>query len=587
MIKKIISIFKTIKRLLKNIFIRPFITVCAKIKYLLSGRQLVSAGSGIAKNLPKILKTKPEKREDYFDWGSIYIAKSLVLIITVIVIALPLLYIFLLHPRLIGWFGVKDFQLDNGKLTSYSGRVRVYYDEEFKLLEFEGRLRDGKADGGGSEYYENGICKFVGEFVDGMYEGEGILYYEDGSVEYRGEFMGGRFEGIGDYIDEDGAVYSGVFENGVITGHGTLTTNGNLYYEGNFSNGVIDGEGRTFYPNGTVRHSGIFSDGVPNGAAMEYYSDGTIKYNGTFVAGKYSGSGVLYFPNGTKQYSGGFDMGVYSGSGTLFGSEGERLYTGEFEEGLYSGNGTLYGFDGSITSGTFSLGVITGVASRTFADGVRYDGCFSDNMMNGSGTLSDVTGNFTYSGMFLDDDFDYSNIIGANSSSVKAAMPSLLQTVAEDCFYLNDSSFGIAVRCSFASNGDLAAAVEMFERPISGAKTVISQESDIFAPHASSITRSEDEYLPLWAANEFGISAESVNCYTALYGSIAVNFWTDKATGRLLLKSAKSASDVPSASAENTSENNGIFGLSSDEVSKLLEELGLDIADFASLWPAI
>ena len=162
-------------------------------------------------------------------------------------------------------------------------------------------------------------------------------------------------------------------------------------------------------------------------------------------------------------------------------------------------------------------------------------------------------------------------------------MPSLVQTVAENCFYLNDQSFGIAIRCSFASNGDPAAVVEVFERPISGAAVVISRASDIRAPHASSISSSEGEQLPLWAAEEFGIAAESVDCYTALYDGIAVNFWTDQATGILLLKSAKSVSGVSGTDGKNTSENGSMLALSKEEIAKLLDELGLDIADFEGL----
>lgn len=583
MIKNLIANFRVIGRVLKNILLRPFRTASARIKELSSGRQLAGAVPGMVKKLPEILRTKPEKRADYFDWGSIYVAKSLVLIAAALAIALPLLYLFLLHPLLTGWFWVRDFYAADVLLSSYTGKVRVYYDEQFERLRFEGRLENGKADGAGSEYYESGGYRFVGGFAEGAYEGEGILYYEDGSVEYRGGFADGRFEGIGEYTDGDGRVYSGVFENGVMTGRGMLTVGGSKYYEGEFSHGEIGGEGKMFDPGGALRYSGSFTDGAPNGTALEYYPDGTVKYNGTFAAGSYSGTGVLYCENGKKRYSGGFEKGVYSGSGTLYGKDGERLYTGEFENGLYNGSGTLYGSDGSVTEGNFSDGEIVGAAVRTFVNGTRYEGCFSDHMMSGSGSLSDVAGNFTYSGAFLDDDFDYAGMIGAEPSAVREMMPSLVQTVAENCFYLTDPSFGIAVRCSFASNGDPAAAVEVFERPLSGAVNVISRASDISAPHASSVSRSEEEQLPLWAAEEFGISAERVDCYTASYEGISVHFWTDRATGRLLLKSAESGSEIPEMGGKNTAGNDGAPALSTEEIVRLLEELGLDIADFESL----
>lgn len=583
MIKNLVGSFRVIGRVLKNILLSPFRTAYVKAKELFSGRQLVGAVPGMVKKLPDILRRKPEKRADYFDWGSIYVAKSLVLTAAALVIALPLLYLFLLRPLLTAWFWVRDFHAEDVLLSSYTGRVRVYYDENFERVQFEGRLGSGKADGRGIEYYENGGYRFVGGFSAGAYEGEGILYYEDGSVEYRGEFAGGRFEGVGEYTDGDGAVYSGVFENGLIMGHGTLTVGGSLYYEGNFSHGAIDGEGKSFYPDGTVRYGGSFTDGEPNGMALEYYPDGTVKYSGAFAAGQYSGTGVLYSESGKKRYSGGFEAGAYSGEGTLYAEDGNRLYTGGFENGLYSGSGTLYGSDGSVTTGNFSDGEIVGAAVRAFANGMRYEGCFSDHMMNGGGTLSDAAGSFSYSGAFLDDDLDYAYIIGSEPSSVREILPSLAQTVAESCFYLNDRRFGIALRCSFASDSDPAAIAEVFERPINGAEIVIFRPSDIKAPHASSVSESEGERLPLWAEEEFGISAESVDCFTALYEGIAVNFWTDKTTGRLLLKSAKSVSEIPEAHGKSVSENDRFSGLSAEEIVKLLEELGLDMADFESL----
>lgn len=581
MIKSLISSFKTIGRVLKNIIIRPFRTAYAKIKYILSGRKLISTVPGMAKKLPKILKTKPEKREDYFDWGSVYVAKSLVLLILVIVIALPLLYIFLFHPLLTKWFWVKDFHIDDSSLSSYSGRVRVYYDEKFEELEFEGRLEEGLAVNKGEEYYENGRNKYVGAFFEGVYEGDGILYYDDGAVKYRGEFVGGRFDGIGEYTDENSNVYSGTFSKGSINGRGTLTVDGNLYYDGNFSDGLMNGDGKTFYSDGTVNLSGTFTDGVLNGAGLEYYSNGMIKYNGTFVAGQYNGTGVLYAENGKKVYSGSFEMGAYSGSGTLYGENGVKLYTGEFEDGIYSGSGTLYGADGSVTSGNFSEGEISGAAIRTFINGRRYEGCFSDNLMNGSGTLSDVTGNFTYSGAFLDNDFDYRTIIGAEPSAVKEAIPSLSQVVADDCFYLKDNAFGILIKCSFASGNNSAAVTEMYSKPVSGIETVISGEKDVNAPQASLVSKAEDEKIAPWAAAEFGIDADSVECYEAFYGDTAVYYWTDISTGHLLLKSAKITSNF--SDTESTAKSEDTFGLSEDEITNLLGELGLDPADFASL----
>lgn len=582
MINKIFSVFRMLGRVLKNLFLRPFRTVYSRVKYFFSAGRLVSAVPGAAKKLPKIIKTKPEKREDYFDWGGFYIAKSLVLLIVVILIAVPLLYIFLLHPLLTSWFWVKDFTVDDAGLSSYSGRVCIYYDSEHTELKFTGRLKDGKAIESGEEYYENGRNKYIGEYVDGLYEGDGILYYDDGAVMYRGDFSGGRYNGIGEYTDENGDLYSGTFEKGKLNGSGTLTTKGVLYYDGGFVDGVINGEGKVLYADGTVRYSGTFSNGLLNGNALEYYSNGTLKYNGSFTAGLYNGNGILYYESGKKLYSGGFDMGKYSGSGTLYGADGAKLYSGEFEEGVYSGSGTLYGNDGSVTVGSFAGGEIVGAAERSFASGRKYEGCFADGLMNGSGTLSEVTGENIYTGAFLDDDVDYRSIIGAEPNKVKEAMPSLVQTVDSDCFYLKDSSFGIALKCSFVTADSPAAVKEAFVRPISGTVQIIRSAKDINAPSALSVETTESAYLPNWAASEFGINSGSVKCYAAYYDGLTVYYWTDIVSGTLLLKSAEVSSNTSGGAGSAVDGVSG-QGLTTEEIIDLFNELGLDINDFSSL----
>ena len=576
MIKKMISSIQMMGRVLKNLLLRPFRVFNNKLTHLLSGGRAATALPGMVKKLPKILKTKPEKAEDYFDWGSIYVAKSLVALIAALLILLPLVYIFFLHPLLTSWFWVRDFHTDDAALATYSGRVRVYYDTELESLRFEGRLSDGQPTESGVVYYENGRLNYDGGFEEGKLSGSGILYYEDGSVHYRGSFEKGEFNGTGELTKEDGRVYAGTFENGELQGNGSVSDNGRLFYSGGFVDSVPEGSGKQYHENGAVKYSGSFSGGVPHGLAMEYTDSGVLKYNGMFTSGLYNGDGVLYADNGSKLYSGGFEMGSYSGSGTLY-DNGAKLYTGEFENGLFNGSGTLYGADGSVTVGSFADGEISGAAERTYVNGMKYEGCFEQDMPHGAGTLSDVTGSFSYSGMFCDGDFDYSRILGQSSAAVAELFPSLQQRIETDCFYLEDDEFGLIVRLSFATESTSAAAEEVYAKPFAGS-CVIRSTDDIAAPSAVSVGLS-DKTLPEWAEGELRLDGGSLICYAAAYETCTVYYWVDKTDGALVLKSADSLYAGGSGGTEGAEESS----LSFEEIEALFEDIGLDIKDFESL----
>ena len=539
-------------RVLKNMLLRPFKAKTDQPATSLNKADS-SAFSDLVKGLPDMLKRRPEKPEDYYDWGSIYVAKSTVITAAVLLITLPLIYIFLLHPLFTSWFWVKDFYAEDEAVAAYNGRVRIYFDEELEHLSFESRLEEGKAAGDGTAYYESGAVYYEGKYNEGEFDGSGTLYYENGIVQYRGTFSAGELS-EGEYTTEDGTVYSGSFESGLLQGSGTMSVNGRLLYIGEFTDGTPEGNGKQFYPSGTARYIGSFSEGIPHGAAMEYSESGTLVYSGSFM------------------------LGAYGGEGTLYDESGKKLYSGGFEAGNYSGSGTLYGNDGSITYGSFKDGDIIGTAERVYANGTRYEGGFSVNIPDGAGVLTDVTGNVIYSGIFAQGDYDYNSIAGQPAAAVREMFPSLTQTVASEYFYLENSGFGISVRFSFATAETAAVAEEIFARPFSGS-TLIKSAEDIAAPTALSVGETENA-LPEWVRSKFGVDAESVKCYAAEYETVTVCYWTDRYSGELLLKSAESKTAGEGSGAVGDA---GGSALSYDEIADLFDELGLNIEDFESL----
>lgn len=556
MIKRLISSIKLTLRILKNLLLHPFRTLRNRFYYFFNVGRLVNKFPAAAKKLPKILKTKPEKREDYFDWGSVYVAKLLVLIVLLLLIIIPLLIIFVIYPLCVSWWGVKEFWVEDEALDTYSGRVLVYYDDEtFKQLQFEGRLKKGDRIEYGEVYYENGRISFAGDFTEDKREGEGIEYFEDGSVRYRGGFSNDRYNGEGELTAEDGLTYKGTFVNGKLSGKCKIFDDETLKYEGDYADDGINGEGKMYYPNGTVSKSGSFESGLLEGAGMEYFEDGTLRYAGDFV------------------------RDIYHGTGMLYDEDGKKLYAGAFEKGLYNGDGTQFGKDGIITEGSFTDGILTGIAVRTWPNGMKYEGSFSDDLMDGAGILTDLIGTFSYRGAFVDDEIDFGTLMTQDIADVNAAFSEQLKMqMAEECFYLESTPYKLTMKCDFAEGDEPAHVAEIAALPVLTEGMIIRSVKDIIAPKAISVGESR-EVLPDWVAEKYRLDAYSLTCYEAEYQYAKIYYWVDPETGELLLKTAKSLV----VREDTSSEDDQADGLSRKEIIDLFLEVGLDIKDFASL----
>ena len=59
-------------------------------------------------------------------------------------------------------------------------------------LVFEGKYFNGKRNGKGIEYYDNGNIKFEGEYLNGKRNGKGIKNYKNGKLKYKGDYLNGK-----------------------------------------------------------------------------------------------------------------------------------------------------------------------------------------------------------------------------------------------------------------------------------------------------------------------------------------------------------------------------------------------------------
>ena len=276
--------------------------------------------------------------------------------------------------------------LVNGK---YEGQGTLY--DENGNIEYAGQFINGEFEGYGTYFFEDG-SRYEGMLINGKFKGQGTLYDENGNIAYKGQYINDNREGQGTLYDENGNVkYEGQFIDGKLEGQGTLyDKNGNVEYEGQFINSKCEGQGIFNYSNGD-RYEGQFKDGKREGQGIYCYSNGN-RYEGQFKDGKREGHGIVYFPNGYR-YEGQFIDGKLEGQGTLYDENGNVKYEGQFIDGKFEGQGTLYDKNGNVEyEGQFIDGKREGQGIFYSSNGYRYEGQFTNGNYNGSGILYFIDG---------------------------------------------------------------------------------------------------------------------------------------------------------------------------------------------------
>ena len=278
-------------------------------------RRVTSLSRQAVRLVPKAMSTvavagkKPTKREDFVETKRLFVAKSLLIMLVLGLIAFGLLFYFVIWPWLVRMFFTARLYQNDEAVATYSGKVVVCYDEEKDMPMLQGKMEDGMIQGQGKAYDEAGRVQYEGAFVNGLYEGKGS-YYEEGVLVYTGDFAGGVYEGKGTLYEDGEILYEGQFAGGLREGTGTAYEDGVVCYKGDFAADLYDGTGTSYYPNGEILH------------------------RGSYLQGKYDGEGTLYYENGQVQYKGGFLDGLYDQTGNLYNEDGSLLYQGGFLQGL-------------------------------------------------------------------------------------------------------------------------------------------------------------------------------------------------------------------------------------------------------------
>ena len=79
---------------------------------------------------------------------------------------------------------IKIFDEMNGKVIDYPISKNI--------IIFEGEYLNGKRNGKGKKYYDDGNLMFEGEYLNGKRNGKGKEYFKNGKLKFDGEYLNGK-----------------------------------------------------------------------------------------------------------------------------------------------------------------------------------------------------------------------------------------------------------------------------------------------------------------------------------------------------------------------------------------------------------
>jgi hypothetical protein len=541
LLKLILKNFEMFYRTMKSLVFRPLIRLKSKIYTRLNIRKFLNKISKFLTSLLAKIKITPEKREDYIDAGRVFIAKSLIVILIVIVIAVPLLAYYFVWPWLVSKFFTAKLYVGQPKIEQYNGKVKIFYEEKLENLMFKGRLSNGKYIGFGEEFYLNGRPKYSGNYSEGKYDGKGNWYSEDAKQVYKGDFVAGKKSGKGQIFQGD-----------------------KLFYEGDMKDDKRAGFGKQYHSDGSIAYEGAFADDVFEGEGTENYPGGNVKYKGTFKSGLYSGMGELFNEQGIKIYDGNFEKGLFNGNGRYYGEEGKLVYDGSFVNGLFDGEGKLY------KNGT-----------------LFYEGSFLSGMMSGKGTLTDDFSGLKYSGPFEYNDIAFGKLFNMKVEDIYSAFISGLteDTSQEDYFYLYNLAFGLVLKLTYANEEEPVKLVDVYTLPKEGGLMNLQGIGDLKLPGIYELGGTGGSVADGDAIFLLGVEPGNMISYKAIYAGYQVCYWTRTDTGDVAMIEYYPSEKKLSGNAKQGTGTTGksIMGNDPKKYAIYFEDLGLDMKDFASI----
>ena len=177
-------------------------------------------------------------------------------------------------------------------------------------------------------FYPNGPLRYEGETLNGKFDGKGKLYHENGTLRHDGIFKNDGPHGVNNVV---------LYEE-----------NGRVSYEGSMFEGKREGNGKVYYGNGKQMYEGMFKNGGPDGENVTiFFANGVTLYEGRMEKGNRIGYGKCYFKNGQLEYLGQWVDNCPDGEHcTILNKKGEVVYEGLLNKGIYkdSNNNAVFNY---------------------------------------------------------------------------------------------------------------------------------------------------------------------------------------------------------------------------------------------------
>ena len=240
---------------------------------------------------------------------------------------------------------INNYKCFTGKYLKNENIVREYNHDD-KLI-YEGEYLNGKRNGKGKEYYENGLVKFEGEYMKGKkWNGKG--YDKNNNIIYT---LNNGKGFIKEYNNINFLIFEGKYLNGEKNGKGKEYDyyNGKLIFDGEYLNGK-KWSGKIYNNNNYIDYE--LKEGKKDLNQVnfgkeyinikrnrkEYNNDGILIFEGEYLNGQKNGKGKEYNEECELKFE-----GEYLYNFKIKGKEymkGRLEYEGEyFHERKYNGKG--------------------------------------------------------------------------------------------------------------------------------------------------------------------------------------------------------------------------------------------------------